>query len=326
MKLLVSITLAATYGISLRLLFVSFGDALSVMSFSFFVIVPFIIGYLTILLLPYREQHTQTGAFFKPWLTCLVILGITYLTGLEGMICWAMAFPFFAIVAGCGGMLAFGRKRRRARKDPQWDFDKDDGERPDTLKVSLLFFIPLFAGLFEGNRISAYEELTIEKHLDIDATPQVVWKALTTPHQRMTPSSGPTLCGLMGFPRHLSTTLDTLAVNRHRIAVYEKGLTFDETICKVVPGRSLEVSITNDPTKISKAIMDEHIVIGGDHIRMQGDGYALQPMPGGRTRLSLVSHFSINTPFNWYADLWAKWLMSDVIQEELNSVRGQCTP
>ena len=129
----------------------------------------------------------------------------------------------------------------------------------------------------------------------------------------------------MGFPRHVSTTLDTLAINSHRISVYEKGLTFDETICRLEPARRLEVTITNDPSKISKAIMDEHIVIGGEHIRMQGDAYTLEPMSAGKTRLSLVSHFSINTPFNWYAGLWAKWLMSDVIQEELNSVRQQCT-
>lgn len=325
MKLLVSITLAATYGISMRLLFVSFGNDLAVMSLSFFVIVPFIIGYLTMLLIPYRERQTMTGAFFTPWLTCLVILCITFLTGMEGMICWAMAFPFFGIVAGLGGMLAFSRKRKRALKEAQWDFDKDDAGRPDTLKVSLLFFIPLFAGLLEGNRTTAFEELTIEKHLDITATPEVVWKALTTPHQSVLHSSHPTLCTLMGFPRHLNTTLDTLAINSHRIAVYEKGLTFDETICRLEPGRRLEVTIMNDPSKISKAIMDEHIVIGGEHIRMQGDSYALEPVPGGKTRLSLVSHFSINTPFNWYAGLWAKWLMSDVIREELNSLRGQCT-
>ncbi|HEV2480988.1 MAG TPA: hypothetical protein VGS79_15030 [Puia sp.] len=325
MKLLLSVTLAATYGISMRLLFVSFGNDLAVMSLSFFVIVPFIIGYLTIFLLPYRDRSTMTGAFFTPWITCLVILCITSLTKLEGMICWVMAFPFFGIVAGFGGMLAFGRKRRRALKEVEWDFDKDDAGRPNTLKVSLLFFIPLFAGLLEGNRITAFEELTIEKHLEIAATPQVIWKALTSPHQSVLPSSHPTLCTLMGFPRHLSTTLDTLAINSHRIAVYEKGLTFEETIRRLEPARQLEVTITNDPERISKAIMDDHIVIGGEHIRMQGDTYTLEPLSGGKTRLSLVSHFSINTPFNWYAGLWAKWLMSDVIQEELNSVRQQCT-
>lgn len=324
MKLLLSITLATTYGISMRLLFVSFGDVLSVMSVTFFAIVPFLIGYLTILLLPYRENHTQTGAFFKPWLPCLAILFITSICGMEGMICWVMAFPLLALVAGIGGMVAFRRKRRRALKDIEWDFEKDDPPKPGAFNISLLFFIPLFAGVLEGNRISSFEKLDVGGQVEVAASPEVVWSVLTARHDYVVPPTHPTLCAMMEFPRHLSTTLDTLAIGRKRTSVYEKGLTFDETITRLVPSRRLEVAIANDPSKISKAVMDEHIVIGGEHIRMRGDAYALEPVSGGKTRLSLVSHFSINTPFNWYAGLWAKWLMSDVIREELNSINQRC--
>jgi len=28
--------------------------------------------------------------------------------------------------------------------------------------------------------------------------------------------------------------------------------------------------------------MDDHIVIGGEHIRMDGDAYSLEPLPGAR--------------------------------------------
>ena len=321
MKLLISITIASLYGISLRLLFASFGDTMAIMSITFFFIVPFLIGYLTILLLPYRENHTQKGAFFKPTLTCLVILGITNFFRIEGMICWAMAFPIFAILAGCGGIVAFNRKRRRAIKKIEWDFEKDDKEINGKLNISLLFFLPLFAGLLEGNHTSAFENLTVEKQIVIPASSNIVWNALTAPHQTTGRSQHRTLCSLLGFPSHLTTSLDNAAVGGQRIATYEKGLTFLETISQLEPNRRLEVSITTDPSKISKAIMDEHIVIGGEHIRMQTDTYTLQPLPGGETQLSLASRFSINTPFNWYARLWAKWLMSDVLSEELQSLR-----
>ena len=322
MKLLLSITIASLYGISLRLLFASFGDAMAIMSNTFFFIVPFLIGYLTILFLPYREKHTSTGAFFKPSLTCLAILGITIFFRMEGVICWVMAFPIFAILAGFGGLFAFKRKRRRAFKKFEWDFEKDDKEKTGKLNISLLFFIPLFAGLVEGNHTSTFENLTVEKQIVISASPNVVWSALTAPHQATGQSRHRTLCSLLGFPRHLTTNLDIVAVGGRRIATYEKGLTFLETISQLEPNRRLEVSITTDPSKISKAIMDEHIVIGGEHIRMQADTYTLQPLPDCKTRLSLVSRFSINTPFNWYASLWAKWLMSDVLNEELLSLRN----
>jgi len=322
MKLLLSITLAAVYGISLRMLFASFGDAIAIMSISFFFIVPFLIGYLTVLLLPYRERHTAKGAFFKPWLTCLVILVVTCYFGIEGQICWVMAFPIFALVSGFGGVFAFHRKRRRALKNVEWDFDKPDDERPGTLNISLLFFIPLFTGLLEGNRISSFDNLTIEKQIEIPAPPDIVWNALTAARQTNVKTRHLSLCSMLGFPRHVSTILDTAAIGKQRIAKYEKGLTFFETITRLEPGRRFEVSITTDPSTISKAVMDEHIVIGGEHIRMQGDDYTLQPLPDGKTRLSLVSHFSINTPFNWYARIWATWLMSEVLQEELQSLQA----
>src|ERR1700743_1995395 len=134
MKLFISIILSAFYGISIRLLFAAFGDLLPVMSITFFFIVPFLIGYLTILLLPYRESHNATGAFLKPTLTCGIILVITWFFKIEGMICWIMAFPIFAVLAGCGGVVAFNRKRRRALRKIEWDFDKDDWEKPGALK------------------------------------------------------------------------------------------------------------------------------------------------------------------------------------------------
>lgn len=325
MKLLLPITLAAVYGTSLRLLFASFGDAMAIMSITFFFLVPFLVGYLTILLLPYKETHTQTGAFFKPAITCLLILLITMFLKIEGQICWLMAFPIFAFIAGCGGLVAFHRKKRRFKKKYNFDFEKNTIDKPDKLTVSLLFFIPIFLGLIEGKRTTSFEYVSIEEQVDIPAPPDAVWDALTSARQTTAGSQQWSLCGMIGFPHHKSTTLDTVATGGHRTASYEKGLTFFETISQLEPGRRLDLNITTHPATISKAVMDEHIVIGGEHIRMQGDTYTLQPLPNGKTRLSLTSRFSINTPFNWYARIWANWLMSDVLTEELQILKQSCT-
>jgi hypothetical protein len=321
MNLFTSILLSTLYGITIRLLFSVFDDYLPVMTLTFFFTVPYFIGYLTIFLIPYKERHTAAGAFFKPWLTCILILIITCALKIEGLICWAMAFPIFAFIAGAGGVVAYNRKRHRHLKKVKFDFEKDDWEKPGALKISLLFFIPIFAGLIEGDRTSTFENLSIQKNLEIHASPEMVWQALTATRQTIKRSPYPTICGVLGFPHHLKTVLDNAAVGGKRVATYEKGLTFFETISKFEPGRRLTVKITTDPSKISKAIMDEHIVIGGEHIRMQGDEYTLEALSNGNTMLSVSSRFSINTPFNWYARLWADWLMSDVLREELESLR-----
>ncbi|HEY6899345.1 MAG TPA: hypothetical protein VI233_01830, partial [Puia sp.] len=209
MKLLLSITLAAVYGITLHTLFISFSDVIAVMSLTFFFIVPFLIGFLTIFLLPYREHHTVGGAFFKTTLTVGLILLVTCLIKTEGMICWVMASPLFVIAAGLGGFVAFDRKKKRFRKKMDWDFEKDKWDRPDTLSVSLLFFIPLFVGLLEGKRTTHSANLSIEKQVDISASPEAVWSALTAPRHTLASSRRLSICNVLGFPHHVSTTLDT---------------------------------------------------------------------------------------------------------------------
>jgi hypothetical protein len=316
MKLLFSVAIASFYGLTIHLLFGLFDGAMGIMSLSFFFIVPFLIGYLTVFLIRYKETETASRAFFLPWLSTFVILFITLCFGSEGRICWMMAFPLFAIVAGLGGVLAFNRKKRRAMRKEEMDFLKDDWDKPGSLKISFLFMLPLLAGFLEGDRTSSFEDFTVTKQIEVQAPPDSVWNTLMQDSRPVRTHSA-TLSTLLGFPHHLSTTLNMPVVGGTRLATYEKGLVFMETIRKIEPGRLMVVEIKTDPSKISKAIMDEHIVIGGKHIQLQEDDYQLTPLPNGRTLLSLSSHFSINTPFNWYAGLWAKLLMSDVLKEEL---------
>ena len=321
MKLLFSVIIASFYGLTIRLLYGIFNAVMGIMGISFLFLLPCLIGYLTVILLPYKEEHTATGAFFKPWLTCGAILLITLFFNIEGMICWAMAFPLFAILAGLGGVGAFKRKRRRFRDKMEWDFEKADWEKPGSLKISFLFMLPLLAGLAEGDRTSSFQELRVEKQVEIGASPGVVWNALLENDQSGVKKQGASFSSIFGFPHHLNTKVNKQVVGGSRVATYEKGLAFMETIEKMEPGRLLVLSIKTDPSKISKAIMDEHIVIGGKHVKLLQDEYQLEELPNGRTRLRLSSYFSINTPFNWYAGLWSKGLMSDILQEELSSIR-----
>jgi hypothetical protein len=320
MKLLISVFFASFYGLTIRLLYDFFDGSLAIMSISFIFLVPFLLGYLTIFLLPYKEGHTATGAFFKALLPCIVIIVITIAFNIEGIICWLMAFPIIGIFVGFGGVVAFNRKKRRAMAKDLWDFEKDEYDKTGSLKISFLFLLPILAGLVEGDSTSSSKVLTIEKQIEVKAAPGIVWTALMANNPARTNIRRTSLSGMLGFPHHLNTTMHDPTVGSSRIATYEKGLEFVETIKKIEPGRSMTLEITTDPSKISKAIMDEHIVIGGDHIKMQEDEYRLEPLPDGGTRLILSSRFSIHTPFNWYAGIWAQLLMSDILKDELYSL------
>jgi len=98
---------------------------------------------------------------------------------------------------------------------------------------------------------------------------------------------------------------------------YERGLYFEEIIIEYDEGRKLVFEVNTDPLKIPPTVMDEHILIGGRHLDILEDTYELEELKDGRVKVSLSSRFYINTPFNWYSEWWANYLLSDALEHEL---------
>ncbi|MFD2721009.1 SRPBCC family protein [Hymenobacter monticola] len=321
MKFVFAAAFAAVYGLVIRLFFGSANGLMEIMSVTFLFLVPVVIGFLTIILMPAAKTTSGTAAFFKPWLTSLIVLLVTILLKIEGSICWIMIFPIFATFAGIGGLIAY--HVRNARSGGPNDSDENKWQRPNTLNVSLLVAMPLALGLVEGEKASAPQEMVIQRAVILNAPAAEVWQQLTTSHAMSAPTSKMSVSALLGFPKHKSTTLDARSVGGKRTAYYEKGLYFDETITQYQPARLLVLRVDANPNAIPPAVMDEHILIGGKHLDILEDVYELESLPGGGTRLTLSSRFYINTPFNWYARLWAHYLMTDILQSELELVESK---
>lgn len=320
MKLFSPIAFASIYGLAIRLLYGMLGDIMSIMSLSFFVLGPLAIGFLTVFFLPRKKWLRNSAAFFWPWITCLVVLVITIIAQIEGAICWIMAYPLFAMVAGIGGIIANNVRKKKF-------IDTDDPEnlekwtKPDKLTISLVLLIPVLFGLGEGERMFNRKDMTITKSVIIHASPENIFKAIATINEIKPAEKHTSLSTMIGFPGHIKTTLDSLAVGGKRKAIYEKGLYFDETISRYEPGRLLVLDVKTDPSNIPPTVMDEHIIIGGKHVDILQDVYSLEQLAGGDYRLSLSSHFFINTAFNWYAGAWANYLMGNILNGELELVK-----
>jgi hypothetical protein len=318
MKTLFAIALAATYGLIIRLLFGFADGLLEIMSLTFLFLVPAGVGYLTVRLVPATSVGTRAAAFFLPWLTSLVLLLVTVLFNVEGTICWVMVFPIFASFAGIGGLVAFSQRSRRNES-------ADNPQPPTRLNMSLLVAGPLLLGFIEGEKALVPKQLTISREVVIGAPPAAVWQQLTSRRATAPPADARSLAALFGFPRHLTTSLDSLRVGGMRVAYYEKGLYFEETVARYRPARELVLQVNANPGAVPPAVMDEHILIGGKHLDILEDTYQLTPLAGGRTRLRLASRFYINTPFNWYAEIWAHYLMADILDGELTSLKAWAT-
>ncbi|WP_426492579.1 hypothetical protein [Hymenobacter sp. 102] len=313
MKFLFAIALAAVHGLLLRLMFGSTNGLMEIMSVTFLFFTPSLIGFLTVILMPARKVTTRTAAFFTPWLTSLVLLVVTILLNMEGTICWLMAFPIFAVAAGVGGLVAHWLRKPKAQNTGNW-------QKPNTLNVSLVFLVPLVLGAVEGEKASTPKQLVIERVVILNAPAADVWKKLISNKQIDYQANKTSFSTLLGFPKHMSTTLDTLRVGGTRTAYYEKGLYFKETVTNYQPERLLVLRVDANPAATPAAVMDEHILIGGKHLDILEDVYELRTLPGGRTRLALSSRFYINTPFNWYAGIWAHYLMADILDSELELI------
>lgn len=325
MKSLLAYALAVIYGLLMRFFFGFYAGLMQVMSLSLLALVPLAVGFLTVALNGINNAKSSWTAFFMPWLTSLLLLLITIALSMEGAICWIMIYPFFAVMAGVGGLLGryylLEREKRQNRKGESRALDDlDDWNKPGALKISALLLSPLLLGLVEGDRLLAPAAYTVERQITLDAPVSRVWDALASASD-IAPLEDPGfLTGLFGLPRHLRTALDTLAVGGRRMAYYERGLFFEETITHCQPGAQLVVAIKADPDNIPPTVLDEHIAIGGRHFKALEDTYTLHTLPDGRCRLQLSGRISIQTPFNWYAGLWAQWVLGEVLEGVLEGV------
>jgi len=296
MKSLFAITFASFYGLALRGVFGFFAGSMEVMGLAFLCLSPLVIGFLTIFFWPREKVKSRSAAFGRPWLT--------------------------GIAAGFGGMIAYefinGEPVGEERADV---LDDNDWMKPTNLKVSVLMLLPMLIGVVEGDRTSSSQYALLQETVVIEASPQEVWNTITSINIVNHSEKETYFTDAMGFPKHLRTILDSCVVGGKRMAYYEKGLYFEETITELVPFEKLVLSIDVDPTKIPPTVLDEHIVIGGKHVDVIEDIYTLKEKSDGTTLLTLSNQYVINTPFNWYAGIWAKYLMKDLLKGELNMMK-----
>lgn len=321
MKFFTATGLAVLYGLSARGVF-GMVQPFQIMSVSFLILAPFAIGFLTTFLVARKKHVSPAGAFFMPWLTSLVILGITILLKIEGLICWIMIYPLFSLAAGFGGLLGnwFCTKKGYG-KNANFGENVLDDTRSGTLKMYAVLILPFALGFFEGDNSWNRADILLERSVTIEASSKNIWYSILNIDSVEKNEKSVGLSSWIGFPRHLNTTLDTAGVGGERIATYERGLFFKETITHFEEEKMLALKIDVDPHKIPPTVMDEHILIGGKHVDVYEDIYNLSSNETGSVRLSISSRFMINTPFNWYTSIWAEYLMRDLLDGQLELIK-----
>lgn len=283
------------------------GGLFAVMSVTFLIGLPYAVGYLTVYLCKTETIESSAKAFFIPFVPMFIFFLITLFFSLEGIACWIMIMPIFLIVAGLGGITA--RHFKLKKRDKTKNF------------VYIVLLLPFFMapiekaiGAIPGN-YKAYTEIVI------NAGNVSVWRNVTRVSAIDKKQDSAVFTRSLGFPRPISAELDTEAVGGKRKAIFDKGLVFDETVTQYSDLRSMTFTIHANPYDIPSTTMDKHIVVGGEFFDVLNGTYELEQIDPGHCKLRLYSNFKLNTTFNFYAGLWATWVMKDIQQNILKVIK-----
>lgn len=303
------VALVTIFGLLMRVIFgLSFVSNLyQVMSLSFIMLVPAAMGALTIALSHREKVRSLRYRIFTPWLPILALFVLTVVVAIEGWACWLMVLPFFLIAASLGGLLAGYFKLKRRQNERTY--------------ISLIALLPLVLSPMErwiGSIPGRYEAYT---YIDIHGPRQTIWENVTRVRAIPREQDKGWLTRTLGFPRPVRAELNYNGVGAHREAFFTNGLVFHEQVYYYEDQKRMDFTIKAYPYEIPSTTMDKHIVIGGDYFDVLNGTYILQPIDSGTYRLHLYSHFKLTTTFNFYASLWAAWIMKDIQNNILQVIK-----
>lgn len=289
-------------GILLRLVFSGApGEPYSAMMASFTLLVPMLVGAVTVYAAERRQRHSW-GYYFgvAAAANALFVLGTLFIL-IEGLVCAIVAVPLFALLGGLGGLLAGAvcRWTRRPRR-----------------MLYCAAALPLLLGAVE-QRIPLPDSVdTVVSARVIAAPPERVWTQLLQapriePHEM---ESG--WMYRIGAPLPISAVTEQRDGDLIRHIRMGRGVRFDQVAAEWQPMQRVVWRYRFTADSFPPGALDDHVRIGGRYFDLIDTAYVLEPIAGG-TRLTTRMRYRVSTHFNWYARPLAKLLVRNFEQTAL---------
>jgi hypothetical protein len=277
------------------------------MTLSFLFVVPFTIGLIT----AYYNEHILKASkilgISMPLFSVFGVILVSVLFKWEGIICALMAIPIFAIMALIGGFMGVKLFYRK----------------PNKLQFSFILLLPFLVAPIEASLGLNTQIFSENTSIEITASKEVIWRHITRVEEISETENRITLFQILGFPKPLEATLDTVAVGGVRIARFSRGLFFTETVTQMEPFKKLSFTIEADPLAIPPEALDEHVLVGGNYFDVLEGSYELEQLSNGSYMLHLSSQFRLSTHFNFYSGLWSQLIMRDIQNNILQIIKAR---
>ena len=157
----------------------------------------------------------------------------------------------------------------------------------------------------------------------VHAPPERVWpRLLSIPDIGADEGRWNVAHDLLGVPRPTEARLVRRGVGFVRLAQWGRNVRFEEHIGSVDPGRSITWAFAFPDGSVQQHT-DRHIAPKGFHLDMSTGGYRLEPLPGGRTEVTLRTQYALRSPVNAYAAWWGELLLGGIQDNVLGIVKDR---
>ena len=247
-------------------------------------LLPLFFGFMIASIIP-NPTRRITRLIVWPPIAAATVLLVSFVTGIEGIICVWMALVPFCAASLLGGLLYYIYQSWRA----------------DQAKYGLrICFIIPFVAIFAESQLP----LTTNTHLvqttvQINAPVDVVFQSLKS-IQNIDPSEVETnLTHHLNIPKPTSATWH----ETHRVSQWGPDVQFIERITSIGENDHINWDFEFPDGWIKEGIEDHHIEIGGRFFSVDKGGYELRRL-GDATELTLWTQTTDHTRLGAYAAYW----------------------
>lgn len=303
----ISIFFGFLAGMSVRLMYYINSDFYQIMSFSFIMLTPVVVGAVSVFTHSSFKDVTYRQSLLLPWVPASFCLITCLVLAIEGIICTILFAPLFLAGASIGGLLA------------KLSSNIIHGKKHIYSVVFLV--IPIFAPFYEAGLQPKQILTAVINEIIVSASPVDIWrevKEVAPIHESEIDFS---ITHLIGFPKPIEAKLVGEGIGAVRHASFTGDLVFTEQVTEWQEYQKIAFDIDVNAEEIPPTTLDEHVTIGGKYFDVLNGKYELEQIAENRTRVRLTSNFRINTHFNWYANLWAKKIMGDIQSNILKIVK-----
>lgn len=305
----VSIALGVAYGLALRvLLAINVEWFAGIVSISFFVLVPIVIGFMVIYFDDPERSRRFSYAIFVPWIAIGCFLLTTMVLLLEGSICVILALPGFLALSSAGGLVAAWMIRMRP---------------PTASFLCVVIVMPALVSPIEATLPPGASFETVINRIEIEAPPEAVWAQITHVEAIQEDELVLGLTRLLGVPRPLEAHMEQTATGWVRHTRWEQGITFREIITSSRENERVMWEFDFPPGAVPDGVLDDHIRIGGRHFELTEGGYTLARLPNGGTALELSTSYRVTARPAVYSRYWARLVMGDFHKMILDLIRDR---